>query len=155
MNTKKLQEEINRLQSELDRLKEIESAQKKWEPEGGVWYVSSSGIVGCSVRSEDEFRLFGMERPTEELAEKHLARLRNFNTIAAYVDQYAPDYVFVFGGKNYFIRCFNSDQRWELLLDIHCKSPSEVYMPRKIAEQLIKDIESGRVELWLDTPAFL
>ena len=56
--------------------------KKKWEPKGGQWYVSCYGSV-LDGYIEYDSRMFGIEYPTKELAEKARDAMRIHNLLIA------------------------------------------------------------------------
>lgn len=59
----------------------IRSTQKpvKWEPKCGEWCVYGDGEVNGPIKSQDDYRLFGMEFDTEEEAEQALIDYRKMH----------------------------------------------------------------------------
>ncbi len=119
----------------------------EWHPPGGDWHVYFTGEIGEFDQPLKLVSMFGMERPTKALAEKHLDRLWLFNRIAAYVDQYAPDYEPDWGHEDapkYKVEYDHYDKRYFLASSNCISGVCDIYMPKHIAEQLLADIESGR-----------
>lgn len=117
----------------------------KWSPQGGDWFVNSDGRV-LNFSTTIETKVFGMERTTEQLAEKHLKRLKEFNMIAAYVDEFAPDFEPEWGVNcnNYFI-CYDEDHKVYYFGAHGLLNSHFIYMPKHVAIQLVDDLNSGRV----------
>ena len=152
MNT--LQKQIEEMKQKITELESLVNTQqekvdvKQWEPVGGEWYIDYSGDVGEAPSSE-ECRKFGMERPTEEQAQKARDEMRVYHRLLAYVHEHAPDYEFKVGGDNCYIEiyagCGTSEYEFERGGDY--KKVGLVYMPEDVAEELCRKLNSGEVVL--------
>jgi hypothetical protein len=75
------------------KIAEIESkapvVPAKWEPKGGDYYIDLAGNVHGSS-SVKESRLFGIERETEEQAERAAEWMRKFNRLQCWFEENAP-----------------------------------------------------------------
>lgn len=131
-----LERELDRLEAELERTEE-------WEPEGGDYYVSTTGNIG-HLSSEYEGKAFGTERPTFSQAEQARDLMRTHNRALAYVQEHAPDYEFI----EHDAYAVESDERdgWELV-DASCKPIGAVIGPQRVMQKLADDLNSGRVKL--------
>lgn len=127
-----------------DQIAELEKP-KQWEPKGGKWFIGSSGNV-YQNKTLINTQLFGMERPTKEAAEKAAIAMRRFNRLLAYRDEFAPGYVFQYGGVNCYV--FARDQAWGVGSHTKNQSPAEVYFPEgDVANELCRKLNSGAVIL--------
>ena len=135
-----LQQKINELQAELDRLKTT-----KWEPEKGGYFVCAEGDV-MTARSTSRASEFGTERKTRELAKAAAAKMRRFNRLLAYVDEVCGGYEWVKGESNCYIY-FDDNSKPQVSSQKYVFNPSTVYMPHEVALELCKKMESGEVEL--------
>lgn len=135
-----LQQKVNELQEEIDRLK-----KSKWEPDGGIFYVMADGKVFSSASSA-ECREYGVERKTRELAKAAAVKMRRFNRLLAYVDEACGGYEWVKGESNYYIY-FDDNSKPQVSSQEYVFNPSTVYMPKEVAIDLCKKLESGEVEL--------
>ncbi len=126
-----------------EQIAELEKP-KPWEPKGGAWCVFVDGKV-LDGDSEHLVSLFGVERPTKEQAEQAAVAMRRFNRLLAYRDEFAPGYVFQYGGVNCYV--FARDQAWGVGSHTKNQSPAEVYFPEKVANELCRKLNSGAVIL--------
>lgn len=126
-----------------DQIAELEKP-KQWEPKGGDWCVFVDGKV---YRDENDYsvRLFGTERPTEEQAEKAAVAMRRFNRLLAYRDEFAPRYIFQYGGMNCYI--YARDRLWVVGSTYDNHIPANVYFPKGVADELCRKLNSGEVIL--------
>ena len=86
-----------------------------------------------------------MERQTKEAAEKAAVAMRRFNRLLAYRDEFAPGYIFQYGGLNHYI--FVQDRLWFVGKTSLNQSPAEVYFPEDVALELCRKLNSGAVIL--------
>ncbi len=128
--------------SEIDD--QIAELEKPWEPKGGKWYIS---IVGAALEdwSDPLVASFGMERGTKEQAEQAAVAMRRFNRLLAYRDEFAPGYIFQYGGLNHYI--FAQDHLWLVGSTSLNNSPANVYFPEHVADELCRKLNSGEVIL--------
>lgn len=120
----------------------------KWRPVSGDWWIDSEGYVWegrpdiCSAE-------FGTERKTRGQAEKACDKMREFNRLLAYVDEYAPDWEPCWGGGsyNYYVYYYSETGRYTCAAATCTKRLGTVYMPKDVALRLVDDLNSGRVEL--------
>lgn len=123
--------------------------QEQWEPEGGDWYIGYDSYVRKGKLDSNSCK-FGMERPSKELAEKHRDRLRTFNRLAAYVDEFAPDFEpdwVNYEESKYYVSYDHKEERWYRGYNVAYHHVGTLYMPEEIAEQLVNDLNSGRVKI--------
>lgn len=120
----------------------------KWEPEGGDFWISSFGYIN-ETKTCKNARLFGTERKTKELAERAAKEMRAFNRLLAYRDEFCPDYEPDWNDHNavkYVVYLDNKAKKWDLSKCYYCQYLT-VYFPQHIAEELVKKLNSGEVEL--------
>ena len=149
-----LQKKIEEMKQKIAELESLVNNQqekaevKQWEPVGGEWYIDYSSDVGEAPSSE-ECRKFGMERPTEEQAQKARDEMRVYHRLLAYVHEHAPDYVFDKDGCNCYVELYSEDDspEYEIGYDNEYKRVGQVYMPEDVAEELCRKLKSGEVVL--------
>jgi len=130
--------------AEIDeQIAELEKP-KEWEPKSGKWVISSNGRVMKTI-TMTKSQLFGTERPTEEQAERAVIAMRRFNRLLAYRDEFAPGYIFQYGGLNYYI--FAQDRSWLVGSTSLNNSPTNIYFPEHVALALCDKLNSGEVIL--------
>lgn len=121
----------------------------QWDPEGGDYWISSTGIV-CRALSSGNASAFGVERPTLETAQKAANAMRVYNRLLAYVDQYTPDYEPDWDNNNqvkYFVYCDHATGVYDYIYNTKSQDLAKVYMPEWLAEQLCKQLNEGSVVL--------
>lgn len=123
------------LRAELERTEE-------WEPEGGDYYVSTTGNIG-HLSSEYEGKAFGTERPTFSQAEQARDIMRIHNRALAYVQEHAPDWD---GGNPVTVFQDDVDGEWMVNEDT-IPSIGAVTGPEDVMRKLADDLNSGRVKL--------
>jgi hypothetical protein len=126
-----------------DQIAELEKP-KPWEPKGGEWYIS---IIGAALDdcTDPLTASFGMERGTKEQAEQAAVAMRRFNRLLAYRDEFAPGYIFQYGGLNHYI--FAQDRLWCVGSTSLNNIPANVYFPENVADELCRKLNSGEVIL--------
>ena len=139
-----LEKLVHELRSGTSQKEELEV--KQWEPVGGDWFVYSEGEVSDEP-STDGCRLFGMERSTEEQAEKARDKMRVFNRLLAYVDEHCPDFEYDADEANYHIDYNYNSGRYEYDWDGTYKRVGAVHMSQDVAEELCRKLNSGEVAL--------
>lgn len=146
MNKQQLQQEIEALQKQLEeKQKALAAMPDKWEPKGGDFTVHSNGEVGF-IGSVYSYRIFGVEYATFEQAEKAAKAMRAHNRLLAYVAEFAPDYKFKFREKNWSVFYNEAEKLW--VVDwITVGYVGVVFMPRDVANDLCRKLNSGEVEL--------
>ena len=147
MSKQQLQQEIAELQKQLEeKQKALAATPERWEPKGGEWWINYNGIVE-TAESTRAARNFGAEYATREQAEKAAKAMRAHNRLLAYVAEFAPDYKFVIGSKNYFIYFDIEARDWILSYSHFHNALGVSYMPERVAIELCRKLNSGEVEL--------
>ena len=151
---------MNDLQKELQELKakvaDLESRivaepVAKWQPEGGNFFIQSSGKVSEVVGGSDTLhKEFGVERPTRQQAERACIEMRRFNRLLALRDELCGDEV-VAWVDNYaekFHIYFNYVRgRWYLTSVISCESITPHFTTQDLAQRACDMLNSEEVEL--------
>jgi hypothetical protein len=129
----------------------IEAAKiKKWEPEGGDFLIKVNGRIALAcVPSEhkENARKFGTLRKTEEQAKKAAEKMRKVNRLLAYVDEACGGYDFVAGSSNTHVLYDHRSKAWVPSAKDDYEVAGAVYMPREVARELVKKLNSGEVVL--------
>ncbi len=123
---------------------------KKWEPEGGSYYVMTNGVVDNGLPSTDDTRLFGTEYPTEELAQRASKVMRSHNRLLAYVLEHAPDWEADWSDTNqkkWRIIWNERGDKYQNIFNIRSLFLGTVYMPAEVSRELVDKLNSGEVEL--------
>lgn len=115
---------------------------EKWEPEGGRFFVEADGSIQ-DYKSWPEYKTFGTERPTRELAEKARDAMRVHNRALAYVHEHAPDW----DGSSPYAVWYDGNNRAYRTIDADHPDIGVVVGPEWVMQKLADDLNSGRVEL--------
>ena len=145
-----LENELKLLESGADAIREqLAAMPKQWEPEGGLWLVSSGGHA-IEYQEFQGARDFGSERKTREAAERAAIEMRKFNRLLAYRDEFAPGYEPDWGNseevKTYVFQDHQSG-KYHFAINALCKTIGAVYMPDGVARELCRKLNSGEVVL--------
>lgn len=151
MNKKLLEQEIAELQKKLEeKQKALATIPDKWEPKGGKFGIHGNGYIEIGIVSSGSYRKFGTEYATREQANKAVKRMRVHNILLAYVLEAAPDWEpdwddpdtakckIIFDGRI---------KSWKLDANYMDNVLGAVYMPRCVAEELVRKLNDGEVEL--------
>ena len=127
----------------------IKAPEKKvvpWEPEGGSYYVGSTGTFHTGI-SQPSYKEYGVERVTRKVAEKAAKAMRTFNRLLAYRDEFDPDFLFDATKYNWFVY-FNFDSQkysWSYARD--AMYIGQVYMSKPVAIELVEKLNNKEVVL--------
>ncbi|MGZ3922004.1 MAG: hypothetical protein ACXVC7_17010 [Bacteroidia bacterium] len=148
MKNEKLDQLLKQKQDIEEQIKLIEQEplNKKWEPVGGEYTIDAEGDVFYGEPSHD-YSFFGTERQTKEQAEKARDKMRVFNRLLAYHDEFCPDFEFVAGDENYIVHFDNMYKTYMYFQCIEKEYIGLVYFPKNIAKELVEKLNSGEVEL--------
>lgn len=139
MTKKEIQEQINKLQKELDKCPEIEPFEAK-----GEWSILYDGT--CTDSSEEmymvkeHFNYWATEKQAKQASEYQ----RKFNMIINYIMQFDGE----LGKHNYFVYYSTPHKSWQYTYtNTNGKTPGVYTMSRDCASALAEDMNSGRVKL--------
>lgn len=145
------------LKNKFDEQILIKKKVEQWEPKDGGWIIDigkpnpvidihSYPIGDMYIEQEHS----GLTRETKDQAERAAKKMRTFNRLLAYIDEFddADE-----ENKNYCIH-YNSDRK-ELSLDeyyccathIEDKRLGSIYLSEEVAEELCRKLNSGEVVL--------
>ena len=148
MNTTSLEQNIERIEKELAEMKAKLKAAEKWKPKGGSWFVRLNGTTAYYQNPTEDCIDFGMTFQTKEQVEIASKLMRERNRIIQYVLEHVPywSFEFVVGVNNYFVYYNSNISKWRC--GSACAQESQnIYMPEWVADTLVGDLNSGRVEL--------
>ena len=122
----------------------IKKEPKKWEPQGGRFYVRGDGTVG-EGKSFEDYRNFSVEAQTKELANKKAEIMRRSNRLLDYILEHAPEHDPEGPGSFPYRNGPESYEAWYL-------SQTTTYgtgytMPEEVCGELCKRLNNGEVEL--------
>lgn len=148
-NIEQLEQQLAETKKQIEQLeKQLNEAKtpKKWEPQGGDFFIHANGQIRDAF-SKTIYCQFGVERPTFDLAKKAQKAMRTHNRLLAYVHEFAPDYTPAFDGTTRNCCVFYYNGKWEVDVWSDFNYAGMVYMPEHVAEELVKKLNSGEVEL--------
>ena len=142
--------------TELERRTQCEGDRtltvRKWQPKGGDWWISKSGKVQMSYHgSTSAMKEFGMERQTEEQAERAAVEMRRFNRLLALRDELCGDDEVDWEDidfRKYYLFFNHDNGKWVSTYDYTCYETITHYFTSKESAQKACDmLNSGEVEL--------
>jgi len=153
-------EELNQLMNGEDVLRiecnglhiTIKEKVEKWEPKFGEFTLSFNMqpvFVKDHVKSQENLKFLresGMLRGTYGQAERAAKKMRTFNRLLAYVDEFDPDYQFDYHKSNHYIEyCSGVRKYFAGCTDCDYEKLGIVYMSREVAKELCRKLNSGEV----------
>jgi hypothetical protein len=137
---------IYELQKDLAVIMNDAAKPKNWSPVGGDYYVNSDGDIHNDSASCRSTREFGVERPTQQQAERAAVEMRKFNRLLALRDELCGDdaelgiYHFIFQNRDgtYFIG-YSEQQNNEI--------GSVRFTTKESTQRACDMLNSGEVEL--------
>lgn len=152
-------EELNQLMNGEDVLRiecnglhiTIKEKVEKWEPKFGEFTLSFNMqpvFVKDHVKSQENLKFLresGMLRGTYGQAERAAKKMRSFNLLLAYVDEFDPDFEFTIGETNCYIEINHNKIEYEVSYSYDFESLSTVYMSEEVAQELCRKLNSGEV----------
>ena len=115
----------------------VKKKVEQWNPKVGEWIID--------MYSEQEYA--GLVRETKEQAESAAKKMRAFNRLLAYVDEFDPDYNYRKGISNYYIYYYHGSGRYEYHYSKETQTLGAVYMSKEVARELCRKLNSGEVIL--------
>ena len=145
-----IQEQINQIKDMLANLeKQIANEQvvPSWEPKSGNWFLTGDGKINIQEMSNSlDYSEFGHERDTKPKMELAMKRMRVFNRLLAYREEFDPDYYFKYFEANYCVS-MNQEGQYTVSADSYDQVLGTVYFAYDVASDLCVKLESGEVEL--------
>ena len=131
----------------------------QWEPKrvgiNAYYYaIDKEGIIFTAMDRRDGFERqrasFGNYFHIESEAEEASKQVRQLLRLCAYVREFAPDYKPDWGNYNeqkWYIFFNKEDKKWSYNNNQFNCTVATVYMPKNVAEELVKKLNSGEVVL--------
>jgi len=140
---KSLQEHAESLRSMLEK-----ETPKKWSPVGGDFFINVDGSVE-EGDTEREMRLFGLERPTQQQAERAAVEMRRFNRLLALRDELCGDEVVDWSNnkETYFVFYSKQSNMWKKDYILNIKFETPLFTSHDSAQKACDMLNSGEVEL--------
>ncbi|MBK2126251.1 hypothetical protein [Fangia hongkongensis] len=128
----------------------LEIVKKNWEPRGGAYQIGSDGLTFYGYKDNPEVCDFGMSRRTKENATKAAKKMRTFNRLLAYVDEFDPDFEFKHVENdvehNWLVFFDQNENKYDCYYYPE-KFLGAVFMSKEVARELCRKLNSGDVEL--------
>ena len=114
---------------------------EQWEPKGGVWSIDCSKVEHYVIQSKMDIK-HGLVRETKEQAERAAKKMRSFNRLLAYVDEFEnrPE-----NERFYTVRYKALVGKWEVYCIEDEDSPFTNRMSEAVAHELCRKLNSGEV----------
>lgn len=127
----------------------VKKKVEQWEPKGGSYYITCDGFVEKTTISDSNLNknLFGNLFSTQEQAESAAKKMRTFNRLLAYVDEFDPEYEFNIDKTNFYIELNHAKTEYQVEKTYCYENLSTVYMSKEVAKELCRKINSGDVVL--------
>lgn len=133
-------------------------AVKKWKPEGGDYFASIADphaiayhISQATPKASEGLRDAGLCRASREDARTVADKIRAYSRLLAYVDEHAPgwepEWPGTIGSPNFYVYYNHEQGGWECRGNQTHQDASKVYMPEKVARELVNKLNWGEVEL--------
>jgi hypothetical protein len=136
--------------SALEQLIQPVVGVRKWQPKGGNFFIQSNGKVSEVVGGSDTLhKVFGVERPARQQAERACIEMRKFNRLLALRDELSGDDVPTLESSN-IPKCFivynGFEDTWEVSA-IYKGLVTPCFKTEKQARRACDMLNSGEVEL--------
>ena len=146
-----LQKELQELKAKVADLESRIAAEPvaKWQPEGGNFFIQSSGKVSEVVGGSDTpHREFGVERPTRQQAQRAAVEMRKFNRLLALRDELCGDeMVFDWSINKLQFQVFFSHGHNRWCSEICYGNITPYFTTQETAQKACDMLNSGEVEL--------
>jgi hypothetical protein len=121
----------------------------KWQPKGGEWWINESGAITSRVETIESMREFGIERQTQEQAERAAVEMRRFNRLLALRDELCGDEVVNWRSNDskFHIHFHTTDKIWFVGLEFQCQFIMPYFTSQEAAQKSCDMLNSGEVEL--------
>ena len=140
--------------TELERRTQCEGGStltvRKWQPKGGEWFINQcDDAVEYWKLSTEATKVAGLERNTQEQAERAAVEMRRFNRLLALRDELCGDDVPTLESSNiskYFIVFNGFENTWEVSA-IYKGFVTPCFKTEQQARRACDMLNSGEVEL--------
>jgi hypothetical protein len=122
----------------------------KWQPKGGNFFIQSNGKVSEVVGGSDTpHKEFGVERTTQQQAERAAVEMRRFNRLLALRDELCGDEVVNWRSNDskFHIHFHTTDKIWFVGLEFQCQFIMPYFTSQEAAQKACDMLNSGEVEL--------
>lgn len=105
-----------------------------WEPKGGTYRM------GFTVHATP-----GIQRETEESANKSIKKIKKYLLLLAYIDEFDPEFKYTKGEKNYYVYYDYYTSLYTTSTDRVTEDLGKIYMSEQVARDLAYKLNSGEV----------
>jgi len=139
---------IYELQKDLAVIMNDAAKPKKWHPVGGEWFINQpDDAVEYWKMSTVDTRDAGLERPTEQQAERAAVEMRRFNRLLALRDELGAGN-WIIGKTNYYIYYDYINGNYRVCTNSSTQIMGAVYFTSQESVKKACDmLNSGEVEL--------
>ena len=127
-----------------------EPKPKKWHPVGGEWFINQpDDAVEHWKMSTVDTRDAGLERSTQQQAERAAVEMRKFNRLLALRDELCGDDVVNWRSNDskFHIHFHTTDKIWFVGLEFQCQFIMPYFTSQEAAQKACDMLNSGEVEL--------
>ena len=122
----------------------------KWQPKGGEWFINQcDDAVEYWKISTEATKVAGLERQTEEQAERAAVEMRRFNRLLALRDELCGDKVVDWNDHKYkhYVYFSHSRGKWFPEFNDDYESINPYFTNRELAQKACDMLNSGEVDL--------
>ncbi len=128
--------QVVELQAKIARIEA--NTSNKWEPPTGKFWINSYGKVDTGVSTPGTQR-FGIERNRESVAASAAIKMRQFNRLLAYHDEFCPD-----NTEGYIVYYSHVTGIWKYTIP-YVASIVDIHFTEDVAAELVKKLNAGVV----------
>ena len=148
---KDIKKEIEDLKSRIQELESQIAEPVKWQPVGGDWFINQcDDAVEKWNMSTEETKQAGLERPTQQQADRAFIEMRRFNRLLALRDELCGDDVIDWSRDDeakYFLCRYEESKEWDVNTSFCINNSSVYFTTRDHAQRACDMLNSGEVEL--------
>jgi hypothetical protein len=139
--------QANKLRNKITEQQSV-GGVKQWSPVGGDWWIDGSGEVE-EVDTSFGSQEFGVERPTQQQAERASVEMRKFNRLLALRDELCGDDVVNWDseGPKYYLCCYEENKTWDVDTSFRKNNNAVYFTTRQSAQRACDMLNIGEVVL--------
>ena len=125
---------------------------EQWEPKGGNWIIDigePNPVIDVGNYPIEDMYIeqdhAGLSRKTKEQAERAAKKMRAFNRLLAYVDEFDPDFKYNKDSCNYYVFYDYTEGKHSVCWSTTARQIGVTYMSKEVAEELCRKLNSGEV----------
>ena len=142
-----LQKELQDLKAKVAELeKRISAEPVKWQPKGGDWFIGNCGRA-YQLGSTSETKECGLERETQEQAERAAVEMRRFNRLLALRDELCGEIDESSYCLKYYVYFIKQQRMWRWAEGLSVVYITPHFTSEESAQKACDMLNSGEVEL--------